>query len=135
MNKLFSVVLAFILGCVVAFAAQPFTSQVNLGALTWTSNIDQAAANKERAADVAYYFFQIGRTDLLEKDNNEAFVVTADGDPKPLPSLTNPQIAQAISDSLKQDFKTKSDDGAVTFQTARIQSTISTARRAKANPQ
>lgn len=68
MKKMLSLFFAFILGGIVTFAAQPFTSQVNLGTLTWTSNVDQNSANKERAADVAYYFFQIGRDDLLEKD-------------------------------------------------------------------
>lgn len=135
MKKILSLASVFVLGCIVAFAAQSFTSQINLGTLTWTSSVDQAAANKERAADVAYYFFQIGRDDLLEKDGNGAFVVTADGDPRPLPALTNSQIAQAVSDRLKQDFKTISDSGAVTFQAMRAQNAISTARRAKTNPQ
>ncbi|HYE75734.1 MAG TPA: hypothetical protein VEF04_20490 [Blastocatellia bacterium] len=131
------IILSILLACVVSFyagAQTTFTANINLRNLVWTSTVDQATANQERNTDAAYFLFQIGRQDMIQKDANGAYVLNANGDLKLDPALTNAQVSSVIVEYLAADFKNLSDAGAIAFQTAKTGNAISTTRKAKPQP-
>jgi len=121
--------------CATCFAAgtQTFTANINLRNLTWTSNVDQATANRERNTDCAYFFWAIGRRDLLQQSGG-AFVVNGNGDLTLDPALTNAQVSSVIAEWAADQFKAQADSGAVNFQTTKKANEVDTVRKTRPRP-